>query len=81
MRLGTVVWHQIIELRSRKSPSALDDQRLEALFRWVLPYYYGWTRTEHPLTAIRPAFSWQGIQGQGALSPSPSKSLAEQRLN
>jgi len=48
MRLGDVMWKQVIELRSRNHASPRDDERLEALFRWVLPYYYGWnTRHTH----------------------------------
>jgi len=41
MRIGDLIWKQVIELRSRNHISPRDDERLAAIFRWTLPYYYG----------------------------------------
>lgn len=75
MRLGNVMWSQVIELRSRNRPSRQDDERLAAIFRWVLPYYYGWhhaTKNSPDLTfrSASPSPSRSG-QGQARSSPSP----------
>jgi len=82
MRLGDVMWKQVIELRSRNHASPRDDERLEALFRWVLPYYYGWnTRHTHsPDLSFRPA-NKQGRSRPSALAPSPMSPATEQRFN
>ena len=82
MRLGDVIWKQVIELRSRNHASPRDDKRLAAIFRWVLPYYYGW----HPSTQTSPDLSSRPANKQGrsrpsALAPSPMSPATEQRFN
>jgi hypothetical protein len=44
MRLGDVIWKQVVELRSRNHQSETDDARLAAIFNWSLPYYYDVSR-------------------------------------
>lgn len=79
MRLGNVMWSQVIELRSRNRPSHQDDERLAAIFRWVLPYYYGWhhagTKNSHDLT-FRSAAKSPSRSGQGQARSSPSPQVS-----
>jgi hypothetical protein len=62
MRLGDVIFKQVIELRSRHHFSLKDDERLAAIYRWVLPHYYRWDHPQAftPMSREAPANSLAG---------------------